>query len=396
MTSDRFGFEPELTARLAQARARVWEIGISYSGRTYARGEEDRLARRRRRDLAHPAVQSVPTFMMLPWSGLSSTRRRVIVAIAIGLGAFLLSELHLVLPKPGFSDFVDPWLGARMLVQGYDPYAVVRSAHPDVALYYPLPALLVILPLGWLTLVHAQSIFVGLGMAVMAYAGWNRKPLLIGCVSAGALSCVISGQWSPIMTASALLPMLGFMWAAKPSLGLALAVGYANRPAIIGALALTAISFLVWPTWVTAWLPGLHGSPHVAPAARPGGFVLLAALLRWRRPEGRMLAVLSCIPQTTMLYDTVPLFLIPSTRPEAYLLAILTQVAAVVIAWRRTDLPLVQENAHQWPVLLLLVYLPALIMLLRLPNVPHSDPVIARHPERDSPQSRLQDSTPVG
>jgi glycosyltransferase involved in cell wall biosynthesis len=40
LTSDRFGFEPELTARLAQARARVWEVSISYSGRTYAEGKK--------------------------------------------------------------------------------------------------------------------------------------------------------------------------------------------------------------------------------------------------------------------------------------------------------------------------------------------------------------------
>jgi glycosyltransferase involved in cell wall biosynthesis len=40
LNSDRFGFEPEITARLAQARARVWEISISYSGRTYAEGKK--------------------------------------------------------------------------------------------------------------------------------------------------------------------------------------------------------------------------------------------------------------------------------------------------------------------------------------------------------------------
>ena len=40
LTSDRFGFEPEITARLAQAGARVWEIPISYSGRTYAEGKK--------------------------------------------------------------------------------------------------------------------------------------------------------------------------------------------------------------------------------------------------------------------------------------------------------------------------------------------------------------------
>jgi hypothetical protein len=304
-----------------------------------------------------------------------ASRRRIVVALAIGLAAFLLSELHAALPNPGASDFIDPWLGARAFMQGQNPYTVVRGHHPDVALFYPLGALLLILPLGWLSLVQAQSIFVGVGMAALAYAGWNRKPLLIGCVSAGALASVTWGQWSLIMTASALLPMLGFLWAAKPSVGLALAAGYANRPAIIGAVLLTAISFLVWPGWFAAWLPGLHGSGHFAPVTRPGGFLLLAALLRWRRPEGRMLAAYACVPQITMLYDTVPLILIPSTRPEAYLLAILTQVAGMVIFLRHTNLPLIQENTHQWPVLLLLVYLPALIMVLRRPNVSH--PVVA-------------------
>jgi glycosyltransferase involved in cell wall biosynthesis len=40
LTSDRFGFEPEVTARLAQARARIWEIGVTYSGRTYQEGKK--------------------------------------------------------------------------------------------------------------------------------------------------------------------------------------------------------------------------------------------------------------------------------------------------------------------------------------------------------------------
>jgi glycosyltransferase involved in cell wall biosynthesis len=40
LTADRFGFEPELTARLAQAKARIYEMSISYSGRTYAEGKK--------------------------------------------------------------------------------------------------------------------------------------------------------------------------------------------------------------------------------------------------------------------------------------------------------------------------------------------------------------------
>ena len=40
LRSNRFGFEVEITARLAQARARIWELPISYSGRTYAEGKK--------------------------------------------------------------------------------------------------------------------------------------------------------------------------------------------------------------------------------------------------------------------------------------------------------------------------------------------------------------------
>jgi glycosyltransferase involved in cell wall biosynthesis len=40
LTSDRFGFEPEVTARLAKAHARIYEVPISYSGRTYAEGKK--------------------------------------------------------------------------------------------------------------------------------------------------------------------------------------------------------------------------------------------------------------------------------------------------------------------------------------------------------------------
>jgi glycosyltransferase involved in cell wall biosynthesis len=40
LTSNRFGFEPEITARLAQRDARIYEVPISYAGRTYAEGKK--------------------------------------------------------------------------------------------------------------------------------------------------------------------------------------------------------------------------------------------------------------------------------------------------------------------------------------------------------------------
>lgn len=40
LKSNRFGFEPEITARLARLKCRIYEVGISYSGRTYAEGKK--------------------------------------------------------------------------------------------------------------------------------------------------------------------------------------------------------------------------------------------------------------------------------------------------------------------------------------------------------------------
>ena len=37
---DRFGFEPEITAKLARGRWVIYEVGISYAGRTYAEGKK--------------------------------------------------------------------------------------------------------------------------------------------------------------------------------------------------------------------------------------------------------------------------------------------------------------------------------------------------------------------
>lgn len=40
LESKRFGIEPELTARIAKGKWRIYEIGISYYGRTYAEGKK--------------------------------------------------------------------------------------------------------------------------------------------------------------------------------------------------------------------------------------------------------------------------------------------------------------------------------------------------------------------
>jgi glycosyltransferase involved in cell wall biosynthesis len=40
LEEDRFGFEPEITVKVARRRLRIYEVGISYSGRTYEEGKK--------------------------------------------------------------------------------------------------------------------------------------------------------------------------------------------------------------------------------------------------------------------------------------------------------------------------------------------------------------------
>ncbi len=40
LREDRFGFEPEITAKLAKTKCRIYEVGISYAGRTYEEGKK--------------------------------------------------------------------------------------------------------------------------------------------------------------------------------------------------------------------------------------------------------------------------------------------------------------------------------------------------------------------
>ena len=40
LQEDRFGFEPEVTVKIARSGARIYEVGISYAGRSYAEGKK--------------------------------------------------------------------------------------------------------------------------------------------------------------------------------------------------------------------------------------------------------------------------------------------------------------------------------------------------------------------
>jgi hypothetical protein len=166
-----------------------------------------------------------------------------------------------------------------------------------------------------------------------------------------------------------LIPGLGFVWAAKPTIGAALFAGWPSRSALIGGGLFVIASLILIPAWPAKMWVGLRAAPQLVPIiTRPGGALLLLALLRWRAPEARMLTVLALVPHTTMVYEMLPLFLIPRTSREMAGLTLLTQIAFAAAFTLRpgTNYPHLADmlNAH-WPFWLVLVYLPALALVLR-------------------------------
>jgi hypothetical protein len=296
------------------------------------------------------------------------TPRGAWFVLAVGLISGAVCWLAYRLPPASTSDFELIWVGARALLSGADPYAVVPATGTHYPLYYPLTAIVVGIPFAGLPFDWARVLWAAVSGSAFAWAALRYgRGLPTALLSANFLNAVIQGQWSPLLTAAAVLPALSWLLAAKPSIGAALFAAFPSRRAVIGGLALLAIALALAPTWPVRWLESARVSVHMSPIASPGGFVLLLALIRWRRPEARLLAGLACVPQIIGLYDTLPLFLVPRTRWQGYGLAALSYVAAfgqVVAVPRHPGMPLETMLAARWPFIFFCLYLPALVMVL--------------------------------
>jgi len=270
------------------------------------------------------------------------------------------------------SDFGQVWFGSRTLLTGGNPYEVIgpgRAFEWAYPLFYPVTALVAVAPLAWLPLPVAEALFAGLGAGLLAWSITRRElrnPQLLVFLSGAMIATMQLAQWSPLLTAAALMPSLGFLFACKPTLGLAFLVAYPSRRAFMLAAGFALITVAIWPWWVPSWVATLSELKHTVPVMRPGGPLLLLAALKWRRPEARLLAALACVPQTHSLYDAVPLFLIVTTFEEGLVL-----VGLMFVAGQLTAAAASGPDYDWWMTVtsLWLVYMPCLFMTLRRPNV---------------------------
>jgi hypothetical protein len=294
---------------------------------------------------------------------------RIRMSLAAGLVAGLFVGLLYARQSPEvISDWDPTWAGTRALLRGESPYAAIQVPPWPNWLLYPLPALLLTIPFTFVPLPLARALFAAVGAAAFTYVVTRRgRWTLYFLVSGAMLWSWVDVQWPPLLIAAALTPAFSWILAVKPTAGFALWAAYPNRTAVVGGLLFVGLSLLVWPGWLHEWLDSVARTPHQPHLLRPGGFLLLLGLLRWRRPEGRLLACLGLIPGTTAVYETLPLVLVCRNRLEAAAFASLTMLAHLLFyAGPQGPWPVGAE--YQWWVLLSLVYLPAIVAVLRRPN----------------------------
>ena len=313
-------------------------------------------------------------------------RERLMLALIVGTLFFTLTLLWLSAndPRRGAGDFSYPLLAAQALIDGREPYAVVLAESPFRSpLSYPLPAAVIAMPLVGLPPRFAGALFVGIGFAWLTFqlSASGRSRLLV-LTSAPALFAVLAVQWSPLLTAAALTGPALALAIAKPTLGLglaAMAIPGARKPGRLVAqtaalgLALVAVSLILRPDWPAYWMAGVRSSPvggqYRAPILTVYGLPALLAVLRWRRPEARLLLVMACVGQNGFLYDQLPLLLIPRSALEALVLSGISHASHIVALWHPpADGSVLALSAQQFPFTVAAMYLPCLVMILVRPN----------------------------
>jgi hypothetical protein len=282
---------------------------------------------------------------------------------------------------PHFGTDFDPVrLGARLLWRGESPYQIGPGAryYWNFPLLYPMPAVLLAAPLNGLALLAERATFVFVAAATLGYVSTRRQwwPLL-AFASASFLHAASFAQWSPLLLAAWYAPALAFVLMAKPNVGGAVLVRAESWRVLAvsaaGCASILALSFIFRPTWFGEWIGSIRGQEHIRPFIVSWlGAPLLLAVLRWRRPEARLLLALAVLPQNPTIYDALLLFAVADTPREALVLATLSWFVEPLVVALHPGASFA-SGAHAWAVALLtLMYLPALVMVLRRPNVrPH-------------------------
>jgi hypothetical protein len=307
-------------------------------------------------------------------------RIRILLAAACGLLAALVT-VQKNIREPSPRDFEQVWFAARALFRGANPYGEIGPGlafNWPLPLVYPLPAAVIAVPMAPFPANWATVLFSSLAGAAFAWAlmEYGYGPLF-GFFSMPVRAAFETVQWSPLLAASTVLAPLGVLFVAKPTVGAAMFLARPSRWAVVGAVLFGGTAFLLQPGWVADWLVAIARLeevlsptvPYRAPITFVGGPLVLVCLLRWRRPEARLVAALACVPQTLVLYEAVPLLLVPRSFWQSTALVTLSYIGH---AWVRVHLPAIHDDGASYQLvgqaMVWSLYLPSTLLVLRRSN----------------------------
>ena len=314
----------------------------------------------------------------------ASRSSRIAVAAVAGAIALVLGMISMI-RRGQSADFLYWWLAGRVLVSGENPYRGIGpgTAYPlEGPFLYPMPAALVGALFSPLDHVFGAALFIALGFALAAYGlssfgGWRVLVLL----STPAIWVFENAQWIPLLVGATLVPWMGWLLACKPTMGAALFAWRPDWRIIVGSALVTLVALAVQPSWPGDWITSVQGYPagdqYRSPLGVPGGVLLLLVLLRWRRPESRLLLVMASIPQNYFFYDQLPLMLIPQRRQSLLRFVIWSHALRVLAEFTiDTSVPgwttdVAMRSAALEPFIIWGLYIPAALMVLRRPNEGH-------------------------
>ena len=189
-------------------------------------------------------------------------------------------------------------------------------------------------------------------------------PSLTALMSASTFATIMQGQWSLLLTASAMIPASGFVWAAKPSLGLALAIAYPSRTAFLGMHVLGVIAFALARLATVLDRQPQARCPRRAnrKAGRLAAAGVVVALAATGGPNACGVCGYPKLAGSTTPYRCSS-FLGPGGKVTSSPSS--PRSAAVADTFVVTpEMDLVTALHRRWPLMLLLVYLPVLALVL--------------------------------
>lgn len=265
------------------------------------------------------------------------------------------------------------------MLAGHNPYVLVGPGKEfvwDYPLFYPATSFVAVIPFSFMPEWAATAFFVLLSSFVLTFAmtkkSWHLLPLL---ASVPFFHNARLAQWGTIVTATLFVPALGGMLAIKPQASIPVLLSFRSQVPWSTALGATilffALSFAFLPHWPVDWLALLRSSTaHMkAPILRPGGFVVLVLLTRWRRPESWLVLAMACMPQTWDSYNVLPLLTIAGTYQEATLASLTASLGALTSIYYIQHSGSLDELFQVGGTLMVVyAYIPAVFIILGRPN----------------------------